>query len=177
MSEKGLALGILSHFMARNGSKQIQKQSFSPSQPPKSTTPLGNGQHGGRGERRRLDASNLAERRGEGGAGREPHLLCLRAVGASKTVRFELETARNGTEKPRFEADYSHPFMHIDVSVVPEAVKPIPPMWVNDVELDEFGAEMGDVIGEGPVMSWSAEDGPAAPMSRPETTRKRPEIT
>ncbi|CAK9015710.1 unnamed protein product [Durusdinium trenchii] len=57
-----------------------------------------------------------------------------------------------------FKNDYVHPFMNIDVSVVPDSVKPIPPQWVNDVELDEFGAEMGDVIGEGPILSWSAEE-------------------
>lgn len=57
-----------------------------------------------------------------------------------------------------FKPDYVHPFMNIDVSVVSDSVKPIPPQWVNDVELDEFGAEMGDVIGEGPVLSWSSEE-------------------
>jgi len=57
-----------------------------------------------------------------------------------------------------FKPDYVHPFMNIDVSVVPDSVKPIPPQWVNDVELDEFGAEMGDVIGEGPILSWSTEE-------------------
>ncbi|CAE7487868.1 PSAE [Symbiodinium necroappetens] len=48
--------------------------------------------------------------------------------------------------------------MNIDAIVVPDTVKPIPPQWVNDVELDEFGAEMGDVIGEGPVLAWSSEE-------------------
>ncbi|CAE7387981.1 PSAE [Symbiodinium natans] len=48
--------------------------------------------------------------------------------------------------------------MNIDAIVVPDSVKPIPPQWVNDVELDEFGAEMGDVIGEGPVLAWSTEE-------------------
>mmetsp|Transcript_129754 Transcript_129754/g.307845 ORF Transcript_129754/g.307845 Transcript_129754/m.307845 type:complete len:244 (+) Transcript_129754:1-732(+) len=48
--------------------------------------------------------------------------------------------------------------MNIDATVVPDSVKPIPPQWVNDVELDEFGAEMGDVIGEGPILSWSPEE-------------------
>lgn len=57
-----------------------------------------------------------------------------------------------------FKPDYVHPFMNIDVSVVSDSVKPIPPQWVNDVELDEFGAETGDVIGEGPVLSWSSEE-------------------
>ncbi|CAK9109672.1 unnamed protein product [Durusdinium trenchii] len=48
--------------------------------------------------------------------------------------------------------------MNIDVSVVPDSVKPIPPQWVNDVELDEFGAEMGDVIGEGWPFVWPPQE-------------------
>mmetsp|Transcript_42584 Transcript_42584/g.76942 ORF Transcript_42584/g.76942 Transcript_42584/m.76942 type:complete len:279 (-) Transcript_42584:160-996(-) len=57
-----------------------------------------------------------------------------------------------------FEPSFSHPFLNIKVIVVPDAVKPIPQKWVNDVELDEFGAEMGDIMGEGPVLFWSVEE-------------------
>ncbi|CAE7036250.1 gacU, partial [Symbiodinium sp. CCMP2456] len=70
-----------------------------------------------------------------------------------KSVLCAVQFAMQG-----FKAEYSHPFMNIDAIVVPDAVKPIPPQWVNDVELDEFGAEMGDVIGEGPVLAWSSEE-------------------
>lgn len=57
-----------------------------------------------------------------------------------------------------FTSTYQHPFWDIQTIVVPDSVKPIPHLWVNDVELDEFGAEMGDIMGEGPVLSWSQEE-------------------
>jgi len=57
-----------------------------------------------------------------------------------------------------FQPDCQHPFFNITIKVVPDSVKPIPPQWVNDIELDEFGAEMGDVMGDGPVLSWTPED-------------------
>eukprot|EP00441_Pelagodinium_beii_P018073 CAMPEP_0197656634 /NCGR_PEP_ID=MMETSP1338-20131121/42661_1 /TAXON_ID=43686 ORGANISM="Pelagodinium beii, Strain RCC1491" /NCGR_SAMPLE_ID=MMETSP1338 /ASSEMBLY_ACC=CAM_ASM_000754 /LENGTH=286 /DNA_ID=CAMNT_0043232721 /DNA_START=40 /DNA_END=900 /DNA_ORIENTATION=+ len=57
-----------------------------------------------------------------------------------------------------FSPDFQHPFFQISFTVVPDSVKPIPANWVNDIELDEFGAEMGDVMGEGPVLSWSPEE-------------------
>eukprot|EP00913_Durusdinium_trenchii_P001595 g1478.t1 len=83
------------------------------------------------------------------------HCLDMAAVANVKEVLGESLTFY---VSELFKNDYVHPFMNIDVSVVPDSVKPIPPQWVNDVELDEFGAEMGDVIGEGPILSWSAEE-------------------
>jgi len=77
---------------------------------------------------------------------------------ASQSVKEVLGESLNVYISGLFKAEYSHPFMNIDAIVVPDAVKPIPPQWVNDVELDEFGAEMGDVIGEGPVLAWSSEE-------------------
>ena len=101
---------------------------------------------------------------GEGGLGGE--LKCLHLWTAAALDHSKLETASD-TKSSRFKAEYSHPFMNIDAIVVPDAadtsaivfgflaqvahfcvsrlvsldmeVKPIPPQWVNDVELDEFG--------------------------------------
>lgn len=61
-----------------------------------------------------------------------------------------------------FEPDFSHRFFGLQTISVPDDVKPIPQRWVNDVEvqIDEgFGAEMEDVLGEGPVTSWTADEG------------------
>lgn len=57
-----------------------------------------------------------------------------------------------------FQPSFQHPFLNISTVVVPNDVKPIPPKWVDDVEIDEFGAEMGDVMGEGPTLWWTPEE-------------------
>eukprot|EP00930_Biecheleria_cincta_P048441 TRINITY_DN33751_c0_g1_i1.p1 TRINITY_DN33751_c0_g1~~TRINITY_DN33751_c0_g1_i1.p1 ORF type:complete len:311 (-),score=75.98 TRINITY_DN33751_c0_g1_i1:34-966(-) len=57
-----------------------------------------------------------------------------------------------------FNPSFEHPFLNISIVVVPNDVKPIPPKWVDDVEIDEFGAEMGDVMGEGPTLWWTPEE-------------------
>eukprot|EP00933_Yihiella_yeosuensis_P037450 TRINITY_DN3138_c2_g2_i1.p1 TRINITY_DN3138_c2_g2~~TRINITY_DN3138_c2_g2_i1.p1 ORF type:complete len:282 (+),score=60.40 TRINITY_DN3138_c2_g2_i1:35-847(+) len=53
---------------------------------------------------------------------------------------------------------FSHPFLNLEVTVVPDSEKPIPHLWVDDVELDGFGAEVADVIGELPILAWSLEE-------------------
>lgn len=57
-----------------------------------------------------------------------------------------------------FQPSFEHPFLNLRTIVVPNDVKPIPPKWVDDVEIDEFGAEMGDVMGEGPTLWWTPEE-------------------
>lgn len=57
-----------------------------------------------------------------------------------------------------FEPTLHHPFLDLQITVVPDSVKPIPKRWVDDVEVDLLGAEEGDVLGEGPQTSWSGED-------------------
>lgn len=60
-----------------------------------------------------------------------------------------------------FEPAFSHPFLDLQTFSVPDNVKPIPKRWVDDVEvqIDEgFGAEEGDLLGEGPTTSWSPEE-------------------
>mmetsp|Transcript_131175 Transcript_131175/g.365618 ORF Transcript_131175/g.365618 Transcript_131175/m.365618 type:complete len:271 (-) Transcript_131175:358-1170(-) len=61
-----------------------------------------------------------------------------------------------------FEPTFVHPFLDLQTTAVPEASKPIPKRWIEDIEvhIDEgFGTEEGDFLGEGPVTSWSAEEG------------------
>lgn len=61
-----------------------------------------------------------------------------------------------------FEPGFSHAFLGLQTIGVPDSVKPIPKRWVEDVEvqIDEgFGAEDGDVLGEGPPSGWNAEEG------------------
>lgn len=63
-----------------------------------------------------------------------------------------------------FEAGFQHRFCDLNVTSVPDFVKPIPQRWVEDVEvaLDEgFGAEDGDVLGQGPTVHWTQEEGRA----------------
>eukprot|EP00930_Biecheleria_cincta_P071295 TRINITY_DN5880_c0_g1_i1.p1 TRINITY_DN5880_c0_g1~~TRINITY_DN5880_c0_g1_i1.p1 ORF type:complete len:280 (+),score=62.11 TRINITY_DN5880_c0_g1_i1:23-862(+) len=57
-----------------------------------------------------------------------------------------------------FHPHFEHPFLNLHTIVVPNDLKPIPPKWVNEVELDEFGAEVADVVGEVPVLFWTAEE-------------------
>lgn len=62
-----------------------------------------------------------------------------------------------------FDPDYkSHPFFNLQTVVVPDAIKPIPRRWIEDVEVgfeDGLGAEEGDVMGAMPVVGWSHEIG------------------
>lgn len=61
-----------------------------------------------------------------------------------------------------FNPDFNHPFLGLHTISVPESVKQIPKRWVDDVEvhIDEgFGAEDGDVLGQGLTTSWSNEEG------------------
>jgi chromosome segregation ATPase len=59
-----------------------------------------------------------------------------------------------------FNPDYDHPFLGLHTISVPDNVKPIPKRWVDDIEIDEgFGAEDGDVLGEGPTTSWTMDEG------------------
>lgn len=61
-----------------------------------------------------------------------------------------------------FEPNFGHPFLHLQTLSVPDSAKPIPKRWVEDVEigLDEgFGAEDGDVLGQGLRGAWSMEEG------------------
>jgi len=61
-----------------------------------------------------------------------------------------------------FEPSFNHPFLHLQTLSVPDDVKPIPKRWVDDVEvqIDEgFGAEDGDILGQGLKGSWSMEEG------------------
>lgn len=61
-----------------------------------------------------------------------------------------------------FEPGFNHPFLNLQTVCVPEDVKAIPKRWIDDVEvaLDEgFGAEENDVMGVGPFVNWSHEDG------------------
>jgi len=59
-----------------------------------------------------------------------------------------------------FEASFSHPFFDVSSTSVPDTARPIPKRWVDDIEIDEgFGAEEGDMFGEGPVRSWGIEEG------------------
>uniref|UniRef100_A0A7S1RK19 FAM13A-like domain-containing protein n=1 Tax=Alexandrium catenella TaxID=2925 RepID=A0A7S1RK19_ALECA len=59
-----------------------------------------------------------------------------------------------------FESDFSHPFFTLTTVSVPDSARPIPKRWVDDIEIDEgFGAEEGDLLGEGPVKSWSLDEG------------------
>jgi len=61
-----------------------------------------------------------------------------------------------------FEQDFAHAFLSVPTVSVPDAVKPIPKNWVDEVELgmDEgFAGEEADVLGEGPTISWSFEEG------------------
>lgn len=56
----------------------------------------------------------------------------------------------------------SHPFFHLQTICVPDSVKPIPRRWIEDVEVgfeDGLGAEDGDVMGIGPVVNWSHDQG------------------
>jgi hypothetical protein len=62
-----------------------------------------------------------------------------------------------------FQPKLSHPFFEIQTVSIPDAIKPIPKRWVDDIEvqIDEGFAEDGDVLGEGPPKSsggWSAEE-------------------
>uniref|UniRef100_A0A7S4V045 FAM13A-like domain-containing protein n=1 Tax=Alexandrium monilatum TaxID=311494 RepID=A0A7S4V045_9DINO len=59
-----------------------------------------------------------------------------------------------------FETPFTHPFLELKTVSVADAVRPIPKRWVDDIEIDEgFGAEEGDLLGEGPVRSWSMDEG------------------
>eukprot|EP00927_Polykrikos_kofoidii_P072562 TRINITY_DN68664_c0_g1_i1.p1 TRINITY_DN68664_c0_g1~~TRINITY_DN68664_c0_g1_i1.p1 ORF type:complete len:292 (-),score=61.08 TRINITY_DN68664_c0_g1_i1:44-919(-) len=61
-----------------------------------------------------------------------------------------------------FEPSLNHPFLTLETISVPDSLKPIPKQWVDDVEvqIDEgFGAEDGDILGEGPPKSWTLEEG------------------
>lgn len=63
-----------------------------------------------------------------------------------------------------FDTGFRHRFCDLTVRSVPDYVKPIPQKWVADVEvaLDEgFGAEDGDVLGQGPTVHWTVEEGKA----------------
>jgi len=61
-----------------------------------------------------------------------------------------------------FEQDFAHIFFGVPTVSVPESEKPIPKKWVEDIELgiDEgIAGEEADVLGEGPTLSWSFEEG------------------
>lgn len=59
-----------------------------------------------------------------------------------------------------FEASFTHPFLELQTFSVPDAARPIPKRWVDDIEIDEgFGAEEGDLLGEGGVRSWGPDEG------------------
>lgn len=61
-----------------------------------------------------------------------------------------------------FEPGFIHPFLSLQTTMVPDAKKPIPKRWVEDIEvqIDEgLGGEDGDFLGEGPVICWSNDEG------------------
>lgn len=61
-----------------------------------------------------------------------------------------------------FDPAFRHCFFDLHIISVPDSVRPIPQKWVEDVEvaLDEgFGAEDGDVLGQGLTVGWSQEEG------------------
>jgi len=77
-------------------------------------------------------------------------------VAAEDLLADSLSTVIDGW----FNSEFSHPFLGLHTVSVSEAIKPIPKRWVEDVEVnlaDE--AECFDVLGEGMVTSWSAEEG------------------
>merc|ERR1712183_201291 len=62
-----------------------------------------------------------------------------------------------------FQPRLTHPFFELHTISVPDAHKPIPKRWVEDIEvqIDEGFAEEADVLGEGPTKSlggWSTEE-------------------
>mmetsp|Transcript_105889 Transcript_105889/g.299319 ORF Transcript_105889/g.299319 Transcript_105889/m.299319 type:complete len:290 (-) Transcript_105889:186-1055(-) len=60
-----------------------------------------------------------------------------------------------------FGPSFSHPFLELQTLSVLDTVKPIPKRWVDDVEvqIDEGFAEEGDLLGEGPITSWTPDEG------------------
>merc|ERR1719191_2548173 len=64
-----------------------------------------------------------------------------------------------------FQQKLTHPFFDLQITSVPDSIKPIPKRWVDDIEvqIDEGFNEEGDVLGEGPPSTmkgggWSAEE-------------------
>jgi len=58
-----------------------------------------------------------------------------------------------------FEPTFSHPFLHIHIVSVPDAVKSIPHRWVEDIQIDDlFRDDNADLMGIGPTTTWSNED-------------------
>jgi len=60
-----------------------------------------------------------------------------------------------------FDPKYKHPFMNINVLVIPDSTKSIPHRWVDDVQIDDlFRGDDGDLMAIGGASNtWSAEDG------------------
>jgi len=61
-----------------------------------------------------------------------------------------------------FEPNLNHPFLNLHTICVPDDVKPLPKRWIEDVEvlIDEgFGCEEYDVLGQGPITSWTPDEG------------------
>jgi hypothetical protein len=63
-----------------------------------------------------------------------------------------------------FQPRLTHPFFDLQITIVPDSLKPIPKRWVEDIEvqIDEGFAEEGDVLGEGPLSrgarGWSTDE-------------------
>jgi len=73
-----------------------------------------------------------------------------------------LTESLSGTVRDWFEPTFSHPFLNINIVVVPESVKQIPHRWVDDVQIDDlFDGGDGDVLGGlgGRPGTWTPEDG------------------
>jgi len=78
---------------------------------------------------------------------------------AARDVDDILTECLSATVSNWFEPSLSHPFLDIRITTIPEDVKSIPRLWVDDVQVDDlFGGDEGGLPG-GPQPARSFEDG------------------
>jgi hypothetical protein len=84
---------------------------------------------------------------------------------AMATVEDIMTECLTNTIKEWFEPTFDHTFLHIDILNVPDATKPIPKRWVDDIQIEDggflgFEGDDGDVMQLGGAPGrWTMDEG------------------
>jgi len=113
----------------------------------------------------KLPAERVRSHFGSSHCGSSPSSLVLVAPSLARVmvvVEDVLTDCLGACIREWFEPNLNHPFMNLHTICVPDDVKPLPKRCIEDVEvqIDEgFGCEENDVLGQGPITSWTPEEG------------------